>query len=156
MSDFELYDNRKSQTITHFEKHFLSFPSSVKKPKIEEIKKPVPEKISSPELNRKILLLFDFAFNTAAGIGRAKEAALHLIDTQLHPTDEVGVLSYSANKGLTFHEYLTTDHQKVRQVVQELVSLKRISGRAEKLEDKYAGSLDRIIPEDLRGFSKQG
>ncbi|MFQ6082479.1 MAG: VWA domain-containing protein [Candidatus Aminicenantia bacterium] len=154
-SDFELYDNGKRQTITHFEKHILSIPASIKKPKPEKIKKPVPEKVSPPKLNRKIFLLFDFAFNNAAGIRRAKEAALHLIDTQLHPTDEVGVFSYSANKGLTLHEYLTTDHKKIRQVVQEIVSLKQLLGRAEQLEDRYAGSLDQIIPEDLRGFRNQ-
>lgn len=154
-SDFVLFDNGKRQTITQLEKHILSIPSSIKKPELEEIKRPVPEKVSSPELNRKIFLLFDFAFNNAVGIGRAKEAALHLIDTQLHSTDQVGVLSYSANKGLTFHEYLTTDHQKVRNVVQEIVGLKQLSGRAEQLEDKYAGSLEQIIPEDLKGFGRQ-
>lgn len=130
-SDFELYDNGKLKKITDFEKHILSVPGK----KAEEIKTaPTPE---TPSLmNRKFFLLFDFAFNDEQGIMRSKKAALHFIDTQLHPTDEVGVLSYSANKGLNLHEYLTSDHKKVREVVKGF-GAREVLGRAQDIEFRY-------------------
>jgi len=80
-------------------------------------------------MSRKFFLLFDFAYNNARGILKAKKAALHFIDTQLQPLDEVGVFSYSATKSLKLHKNLTTDHEKVRKVV-ESFGLKEIHGRA--------------------------
>lgn len=54
----------------------------------------------------------------------------------LEAIDEVGVISYSMNKGLTIHEYFTSDHQKVRDVVQGF-GIKEVLGRAQKIEDRY-------------------
>ena len=137
-SDFEIYDNGKLKPIAHFEKHILSAPE-------KEVR---PTKTPS-KMNRKFFLLFDFAFNTPAGVMRAKKAALHFIDTQLFPSDEVGVLSYSTKKGLTMHEYLTTDHQRVREIV-ESFGVKEVLGRAEELEDIYSGAIEQIEPEDIK------
>jgi VWFA-related protein len=58
------------------------------------------------------------------------------MDTQAQPSDEVGVLSYSAIKKLTLHEYLTRDHTEVRKVV-EAFGTKYRAGRAENFEDEY-------------------
>lgn len=143
-SDFELYDNRKPVEITEFEKHILTLPEK----KAQEIK-PAPLQEIPSRMNRKFFLFFDFAFNDARGILKSKKAALHFIDTQLHPTDEVGVISYSAKKGLTLHEYLTTDSQKVRQIVEGL-GLRNVFGRAERLEDICSGSIEQVSPEDLK------
>lgn len=142
-SDFELYDNRKPVEITEFEKHILTLPEK----KAQEIK-PAPLQEIPSRMNRKFFLFFDFAFNDARGILKSKKAALYFIDTQLHPTDEVGVISYSAKKGLTLHEYLTTDSQKVRQIV-EGFGLRNVFGRAERLEDVCSGSIEQVSPEDL-------
>jgi len=143
-SDFELYDNRKPVEITEFEKHILTLPEK----KAQEIK-PAPLQEIPSRMNRKFFLFFDFAFNDAQGILKSKKAASHFIDTQLHPTDEIGVISYSARKGLTLHEYLTTDYQKVRQIVEGL-GLRNVFGRAERLEDVYSGSVEQIRPDDLK------
>ena len=137
-SDFELYDNGKLQPITDFEKHFLSLP--VKTTEEKELP-PSPEVPS--RLNRKFFLLFDFAFSDQAGIIRSKEAALHFIDTDLSPTDEIGVMSYSVNKGLTLHEYLTTDHKKARQVIEGFGARKTL-GRAEDVEGRYWQELGKM------------
>ncbi len=131
-SDFELYDNRKPVEITEFEKHILYLAEK----KAQEIKPSVSLKTLS-RMNRKFFLFFDIAFNDEQGIMRSKKAALHFIDTQLQPTDEVGILTYSANKGLNLHEYFTTDHQKVRQVV-EGFGLKEFLGRAQDIEFRYS------------------
>lgn len=142
-SDFELYDNRKPVEITEFEKHILTLPEK----KAQEIK-PAPRPETPSRMNRKFFLFFDFAFNDARGILKSKKAALYFIDTQLHATDEISVISYSARKGLTLHEYLTTDYQKVRQIVEGL-GLRNVFGRAERLEDVFSGSIEQASPEDL-------
>jgi len=144
--DFVIYEDGKKQQITEFEKHVLSLPSMEEKiqpEKIPESGLPPPRKL----MNRKFFILFDFAYNNARGILKAKEAALHFIDTQLQPLDEVAVLSYSAIKSLTLHEYLTTDHKKVRNVVDSF-GLKDILGRAENLEVEYWSKMQNRTPLD--------
>jgi len=133
--DFLVYDNGKQKPITEFEIHILALPAIEEKVQheiIQETTLPAPRKLMS----RKFFLLFDFAYNNARGILKAKKAALHFIDTQLQPSDEVGLLSYSAIKSLTLHEYFTTDHKKVRKVA-ESFGIKNIRGRAENLEELY-------------------
>jgi VWFA-related protein len=126
-SDFALFDNDKSQQTTEFEKHVI--PSS-------------PEKIEPPSvsetMNRKFILFFDFAFNNLDGINMAKKTALHFIDTQLVPTDEVGVISYSTTKGLFLYEYLTTDHAKIREVINQ-IGFKETLGRAGQFLEDIGG-----------------
>lgn len=127
-SDFEVYDNGKPQKISYFEKHIITIPK-----KKEEIEKILPEEkkeIKPSHMNRKFFLFFDFAFNTPAGIMRAKRAALHFLDT-LNPDDEVGILTYSAKKGLTMQAYLTKDHRGIRKVLEGI----GMKGALEKAED---------------------
>jgi len=132
--DFLISDNGKRKTITEFEKHILALPSieeKVRAEMVEETTLPAPRELMS----RKFFLLFDFAYNNARGVLKAKKAAKHFIDTKLQPSDEVGVLSYSAMKSLTLHEYLTTDHKNVGEVVDSF-GAKVIHGRAEHFEEE--------------------
>ncbi len=134
-SDFILYDNGKLKTITEFEKHLLTLPgekADEEKPEIDKPIQPVKTPDKPPLITRKFLLFFDFAFNDAQGILKAEKAALHFIDTQLHPDDEVCIISYNTFKGLTLHEYFTTEHDKVRGVV-ESFGLKDAGGRAQNI-----------------------
>ena len=149
--DFIIRDSGKKMSITEFERHILHLPPSkteVQPGVIQESKVPASRELMS----RKFFLLFDFAYNNPRGIKKAKKAALHFIDTELQPTDEVGVLSYSAIKSLTLHEYLTTDHTKIRQIV-DSIGMKAISGRAESFEEEYWRSATAVNPLDA---SKQG
>lgn len=133
--DFNIKDNGKKMVITEFEKHIISLPfvrPEVQPEIIQETSLPLPREL----LSRKFFLLFDFAYNNAKGITKAKKAALHFINTKLQPSDEVGVLSYSSIKGLKLHEYLTSDHAKIKKVVKE-IGLKEIAGRAENFEEQY-------------------
>ena len=145
-SDFELYDNGKPVKITEFEKYILTLPGK----KAQEIKPAPPPEVHSP-MNRKFFLFFDFAFNDGQGILKAKKAALHFIDTQLHPTDEVGIISYSARKGLTLHEYLTIDHKKILDVVKK-IGIGEMLGRAEDIKEKY---WERLEEKELAKFLKR-
>lgn len=137
IDDFEIYDKGERKKITEFEKYTLAIPSDEKKPEEPKVK-PKPEGKTQPseKMTRKFFLFFDFAYNNATGFKKSKEAALHFIDTQLHPTDEVGVLSYSSLKSLVLHEYLTTDHWKVREVVDGF-GVREILGRAYNVEAQY-------------------
>jgi VWFA-related protein len=130
LADFKLFDNGKPVTITEFEKHTLLLP---------EKRQEEPGILSPPgpsTLSRRFFLFFDFLFNNPQGLERAKKAALHFLDNQAQASDEIGILSYSLYKGLTLHEYLTTDHQKVREVV-EGFDQKDMLGRAQNLEAEY-------------------
>lgn len=109
--DFTLYDNGEQKPITDFEKHVLA--GSPETSTQQRKKSPLAPK----KMNRKFFILLDFFFNNIKGIRESKKAALHFIDSQLLSTDEVGVLSYSKLKGLTLHQYFTTDHKKVREVM---------------------------------------
>ena len=149
--DFLIYDNGKNQSITEFEKHILHLPPSmteVQSETVQESKLPEPKELMS----RKFFLFFDFAFNNPKGVLKAKKAALHFIDTQLKPSDEVAVLSYSTIKSLKLHEYLTIDHAKVRQIV-ESFGMKNIAGRAESFEEEYWRKVTLENPLDA---SKEG
>jgi VWFA-related protein len=144
--DFIVYDNGKKQSITEFEKHGLSLYSAKEEAQHEKIIE-TPVQAAQELMPRKFFLFFDFAFNNANGIEKAKKAALHFVDTQVLPTDEVGVLSYSAIKSLKLHEYLTTDQRKVRDVVREF-GMKEIAGRAEDFEAAYWSLLQGENPKD--------
>lgn len=113
-SDFTLTDSGKLQTVTDFERHIFKPEKEIKDTRPDLTRK------TSPMLNRKFFFLLDYSKNDAFGVTKSKNAALHFIDTKLQPTDEVGVLSYSRMKGLILHEYLTTDHQKVRNAVKKM------------------------------------
>ena len=146
--DFVLTDNGQEMKLTEFEKHVLSLPSA---------EKPVEERVAATPLpkprllNRKFFLFFDFAYNNPAGVRKMGETARRLLDTQVLPTDEIGVVSYSLLNRLKFHLYLTTDHQKVRNLVSK-IGLRDSAERFEDLEDKYqrqlkAGGLADARPE---------
>ena len=130
--DFLIYDNNQLQNITEFERYALTTPKKVVKPQPAPAD-PAPAPLTQNIMNRKFFFFFDMANNNAKGFQKAQQAALHFIDNQLQPSDEIGVISYSVLKQLTLHEYLTTDHQTVRQVVRAIGGQGKV-GRAENFE----------------------
>ena len=120
--DFILYDNRRLQRITDFEKHFLFKPEIVVAEELEELKETAlaPARKIPSRMNRKFFFFIDVERNGLRGLKKSKEAASHFIETKVQPSDEVAVLSYSSMAGLVLHEYLTTDHKKVREVIKGL------------------------------------
>lgn len=142
--DFELNDNGQDQRITDFEKHSILFPST-------QTESQTTERSLSQMMPRKYFFLFDFAFNNMGGVKLAKRIAAHFLETQSLPSDEIGILSYSAVKGLILHEYLTVNHDKVQQVIQRIGS-NEIIGRAGRfLEDlesqlRYGQENDMLNP----------
>lgn len=120
-ADFEVTDNGQKVNVTHFENHIVGG---------DEIAPAAP--LAGPRLNRKFFFLFDFAFTDPRSARKAREAALNFMDTSVRPGDEIGVLSYSPMRGLTIHEYLSTDHARIRNIV-DAFGLRTVAGRAETL-----------------------
>jgi len=108
-TDFVLSDNDQPRIITEFEKHFLFVPETALKET-----KPAPARDTSSLMNRKFIFLIDFDSNDLEGIAKATKAALHFMDNQVQSGDEIALLSVTFPSGLTLHEYLTSDHQKIR------------------------------------------
>ena len=134
-ADFDITDDGKPVSITDFEYHAAVFPGVADQA-------PVPAAPAAPaKLNRKFFLWFDFGFNDSKGVKRAKTAALHFMDSQVRPEDQVALLSSSSLTGLIVHEYLTRDNSKVRQGIESL-AVGRIAGRVAEL-DFY---LERELP----------
>jgi len=140
--DFIVYDNGLRQKITEFERHLLEFPAEIRE---EVVETPLPSR--EPLLSRQFSLFFDFAFNNLKGLEKAKQAALHFLDTQLRPTDKVGLLSFSSSGGLKLHEYLTEDHDKIRRLI-EKIGPGEILGRAEDFEAQYWALVQKENPID--------
>ena len=134
-TDFRAFDDGTPVTITEFERHVLE-PPAAGAPASEQEK--LLSSLSPPlqPMSRKFFIFFDFAFNTQRGFNKSKEAALHFIDRMLKPGDEVGLVSYGTIGGLAIHEFLTTDHKKVREAVEQL-SPQRLAGRADDIEEQY-------------------
>ena len=135
-ADFEVIDNGKSYPVTHFEKHFLETGEAV-------VAAPASSGIEAP-LNRMFFLVFDFAFMEPKAMLRAKSAALKFLDGELQPSDELGVVSYQVGRGLVLNEYLTTDHARIRAIV-EGFGAKAKAGRAENLT-QFIYSADLAVP----------
>jgi VWFA-related protein len=113
MKDFILYDNGERKIITEFEVHTLS-----------EAGMEVRSSGQASELantvkgmNRRLFIFLDIQGSDVNGMANAKKAALHFVDTQLRPGDEVGILGFSPIRGFFIQEYLTTDHKKIRKAI---------------------------------------
>jgi len=129
ISDFELYEDGELRTITDFEKHIIG--------KAEEKELPPSQKFPS-RMNRKFFIFLDIMGNDRFGMIKSKRAALHFIDTQLKPGDEVGILSYAPLTGLKVQEYLTSDHQKIRKAVNKAKEIPPDKGwRSDELEKEW-------------------
>jgi VWFA-related protein len=117
--DFILYDNGKLQPITDFETHMIQRPVRPEEPEKkveEEIAETAlpPGQDTASRMNRKFFFIFA---SGRLSLLQSKKAAHHFIDTQIQPTDEVGVISYNIVSGFTIHEYLTSDMEKVRKAI---------------------------------------
>jgi len=131
--DFILVDDGQPITLTEFEAHML--PVTVAG-RAEPAAAPPPAPKEKILLNRKIFFFFDFMNTTPQGARKAAQAALHFIDTSLLPTDEVGVITLSALRGIQVYQVLSSDRAEIRNSVASF-GLASASGRTEELEAQY-------------------
>jgi VWFA-related protein len=116
-SAFRIFDNGILQAITEFERH-MSPAAGVAEPSAKEAL--LPTETVTPRLGRKFFVLIDLDANDLEGIAKSRAAAIHFMDTQTLPPDEIGVFSSSFIRGIVLHCYLTTDHVKVREAIQRI------------------------------------
>ncbi|MCX6562774.1 MAG: VWA domain-containing protein [Candidatus Aminicenantes bacterium] len=118
-SEFRVFDNGKLQTITEFERHMApASKPATEQPVVKETL--VTTEITAPRMGRKFFVLIDLDSNDLEGLAKSRSAALHFLDSQALPSDEISVYSYSFMQGLVLHIYLTTDHAKVREAVRRI------------------------------------
>jgi VWFA-related protein len=158
VDDFEVRDNGQPKKITEFEKHTLVLPEpAAPKP----IDKPVAAVQEPPKLTRKFFLLLDYFQNDLAGIKMAKKAALHFLDTQVQPADEVAFLTFSPRKGLTFNQQLTAKHGDIRSAIEKFRFIPYLNDNLgeegeerEEDEDEENVRLTNQFSEEMREFAK--
>ena len=126
-SDFVITDNGKPQTITDFEKHVLALPAPQR-----AAAAPPPGSDAGPLLSRKFFFIIDYVRNKLDGVMKARNAILEFIDTKVRPGDEISLYTLSSLGGLTLHEYLTTDHDKLRRTLMKLRDLPGITPVADE------------------------
>jgi VWFA-related protein len=154
-SDFILYDNGKLQSITGFEKHFLAaHEAKAAAGKLEETKLAPPRGVSSL-MNRKFIFLFDNERNDLEGMAKSRNAALQFMDDQVQPTDDIALFSYSPIRGLTLHEYFTSDHKKVREAITKIKDLPGIvrSGMESVSSEHEAMGMELLSQQVMAGHS---
>jgi len=144
--DFILYDNGEKKVITEFEVHTLSEEGMEVRPsgQAADLAKTVKG------MNRRLFILLDIPGTDANGMANAKQAALHFVDTQLRPGDEVGILGFSYMKGFFIQEYLTTDREKIRKAIEKTKELPPSRG------SYSGGALSDDIRVRERGGSSEG
>ena len=141
VSDFLLFDNGKPQTITDFERHLLPAVKPKEKTTLAETEVPAAREVTATRMNRKFFLVIDQFQNDLPGFKQAKKAALHFIDTQVRPSDEIALLTYSQNEGMIVHEYLSTDHARV------MARLDKARGLSSRTLNDFATELDMPVEE---------
>jgi len=133
-SDFIVYDNGEEKKITAFEKHVFSAPGRPSEQ--PPVRSAAVSENKARKSGRQFFFFFDFAYNSQKGILKAKEAALHFLDSVPTPEDNVGIMTYSSLKGFLLNEFLSTDHKKIRNTVEKL-DVGNIAGRAADVEEEY-------------------
>jgi len=116
--DFLLTDNGARQVVTEFESYVLGEAGV----ELAAAGKDAP--VLAPLLKRRLFIFLDLQGSDVDGLKNAKAAALHFVDTQLRPGDEVGVIGFSPMRGFFVQEYLTTDHAKIRKAIQRAKELR--------------------------------
>jgi VWFA-related protein len=130
--DFVLTDAGRRQTITEFEEHALTLATPRKEMRVAET--PLPD---APRLlGRKFFLFFDFAYNSAWGIQKARDVALDFIDNRLFPTDQVALVTYAGLRRLRIPLYLTIDHARARSLVSR-IGMEEAAEGVDETEDVY-------------------
>lgn len=119
--DFVLLEGRKEQKILDFEVvdlGLIDVVDPVTDPtRVEVDAGPVPLPIHA---RRHFLILFDMSFSTPDAIVKAREAALEMIDGQLHPTDLVAVATWSTATGVRLLVGFTPDRRQAALAVDTL------------------------------------
>lgn len=107
--DFEITDEGKKQSIMGFDVLDLREEASASH-----------VRSMSAAARRHFVFVFDLSFSEPNAIVRSREAALNLVRTGLHPTDLIGVATYSNRQGPRLILNFTTDRRQVEEAFSTL------------------------------------
>ena len=113
--DFVLLEDGQLKVITDFEVHTLTPGGLATVPVLPPAAEAEARKES--ETNRRLLFFLDLQSSDKSGKAKAIETALHFLDTQVRPGDEVGVLGFYSTSGFFVRQYPTADKDKARKAV---------------------------------------
>ena len=113
--DFTLTEDGRPKTITEFEAHAITPAGMTVTPALP----PSGEEAARAggTTNRKFFFFLDQQASDREGKDKAQAAALHFLETQVRPGDEVAVLGWYAMSGFYIREYLTADLDKARKAL---------------------------------------
>ena len=137
LEDFEVLEGRKRRPITALDVVDLGAP---------EMTAPGSEAAPTIPLaaRRHFLLLFDLSFAQPDGVVKAREAAREMMRSSLHPSDLVGVATYSLSWGPDLVLGFTSDRGQLEAALDDLGLLQRNAGAgADPLA--FMVSLDGIL-----------
>ncbi len=136
-SDFMLTDNGQPQTITDFERHVEGLPA-LEHP-AAALSSPAK---AAPLLSRKFFFIIDYIRNDRQGVMKSRDAVLEFMATKVRPEDEIALYTLSSMSGLTQHEYLTRDHDRIRGKLKKLRYL--LGSTRDRTSDHLPGPLPPI------------
>jgi VWFA-related protein len=113
--DFSLYEDGQPKTITEFEAHAMTDAGMTVTPELLPASETPAHR--SEAMTRKIFIFLDQQASDRAGKTKANRAALHFLDTQVRPGDEVAVIGFYSMSGFYIREYLTSDMNKIRRAI---------------------------------------
>ena len=79
-------------------------------------------------MNRKFFFFLDQQGSDQAGKNKAKTVALHFLDTQVRPGDQVAVIGFYSMSGFYIREYLTSDLGRVRKAIEAPTEIRPSAG----------------------------
>jgi len=117
--EFVLFDNGQEKTITEFDNHTLSLPGEERRPTaaapIE--KAPAP---AAPLMSRTFFILFDLVFADPGGFRLGRQAAVRLLEKDLRPGDQIGVLSFSGGRSLNVLHLPDGERTEARRAIESI------------------------------------
>jgi VWFA-related protein len=112
--NFEVLDGRKSSAIVDFESVDLTMARSTRG-------KPAAIDSDVPAAGRRhFLMLFDLTNSDPVAVTKARAAASRMVASTLHPTDLVGVATWSYTNGPRLILGFTTDRKQVEVAIETL------------------------------------
>jgi VWFA-related protein len=118
-ADFEVFEGRKKLPVTAFEVADLAKPAASMAPMA-----PAAPGAGGPRQplagRRYLLLLFDLSSSEPHSIVRARTAARDQVLPRLHPSDLVGVATYTASRGPQLALSFTSDRRQVEKALDSL------------------------------------
>ncbi len=108
--NFQILDGGKKRDILSFDVLDLTLTDAAGR----------PATVPSAAARRHFLFFFDLSFSDPGAIVRAREAAIGIVDSALHPSDLVAVASYSRVTGASLVLGFTPDRMQARFAIETL------------------------------------